>query len=122
MRQNDENLSLAFLGQLSKERLMKHTREISQYVRLSGSEDESRALRYVRKQLEESGFEVREDSFESYVGFPKMASLTVVASKKKYGGTAPAISVLPTPRALRVRDLWMSAAESPTITWTRRER
>lgn len=71
---------------------MNHTREISRYVRLSGSEDESRALRYVRTQMEGSGFEVREHRFESYVGVPEMACLKVVGFKKEHGGTAPAIS------------------------------
>ncbi len=100
------------LEELSKDRLMEHTREISRYVRLSGSAEESRALRYVRERLEEAGFAVREHKFESYVGIPQMASLAVAGTKSKYAGTVPAISVSTPSRGLEAELVDVGSGES----------
>jgi hypothetical protein len=71
---------------------MQHTREISKYVRISGSSDEAHALNYVKKTLTSYGALIREYSFNSLIGYPEFAELSVPASGQRFPATAPALS------------------------------
>jgi len=91
---------------------MKHARAISRFVRLSGSDEESRSLDYVREQLEESGFEVSKHTFDSYVGLPESAHLAVLSPKKSYSGTAPALSKSTPAAGLRAELVYLGQGEA----------
>ncbi len=85
------------LAEVSEEFLMKHTKEIATWVRLSGSEEETKSLEYVKNILAEYGYDVREYRFDSFVGYPESAELTIPApGRKKFTGSTPALAP-PTP-------------------------
>lgn len=64
------------LAQISADRLMAFTAEVSREVRLSGSPEELRAFEYVQAQLQEWGWATRIIKHDGYVSWPGPASLT----------------------------------------------
>lgn len=66
-------------AEVSSALLDRHTRAISQWVRLSGTEDERRAFSYVRSELESYGYEIDEYESEALIGYPGDSSLEVLA-------------------------------------------
>ncbi len=78
------------LQEVSSERLMQHTNEISKYVRISGSDDEAKSLEYVKKTLRGYGFKVHEHHAEAYIGYPVAAwlSITEPETRKIDGASA----------------------------------
>lgn len=63
---------------VSGARLERHTRAISQWVRLSGTDDERRAFDYVASELETYGYEVNCYQSEALIGYPGESSLQVL--------------------------------------------
>ena len=64
--------------QLSTDRLMESTRNITRYVRLSGSPEERKALRYIAEQLRGWGFEIEKHTAECWTSWPVSASLEIL--------------------------------------------
>jgi hypothetical protein len=62
---------------VSRERLMKDTESLSQWVRLSGSEEERRAFDYVEDALRGMGLETERHMGRAYVSLPQAAQLEV---------------------------------------------
>jgi peptidase M28-like protein/PA domain-containing protein len=62
---------------VSRERLMKDTESLSQWVRLSGSEEERRAFDYVEDALRGMGLETERHMARAYVSLPQAAQLEV---------------------------------------------
>ena len=72
---------------------MLHVHEISKYVRMSGSEEEAKALQYVNRVLTGYGFKVVEHRFDAYIGEPKVAELiTLTPESKKISGVTAALA------------------------------
>ena len=67
----------ALVDAVSPERLMKSTRTIAQWVRLSGTPEEARAFDWLESRLKEYGLEVTRYSFPALVSWPESASLRV---------------------------------------------
>jgi len=65
------------LQEISIDRMMETTRTIAQWVRLSGSEDELRAVGYVRSLLDGYGFETEVIMHDAYISLPGEASLVL---------------------------------------------
>lgn len=85
------------LSEISQSLLMQHTAEIAKWVRLSGSEEEAHALEYVKGVLRGYGYDVHEYSFDSFVGYPESAELTILSpDETTYAGVPPALAP-PTP-------------------------
>jgi hypothetical protein len=63
--------------EISIDRLMETTRTIAQWVRLSGSEDEMRAIAYVRTLLDGYGFETEVIMHDAYISLPGDASIVL---------------------------------------------
>jgi hypothetical protein len=63
--------------EISIDRMMETTRTIAQWVRLSGSEDELRAIGYVRSLLDGYGFESEVIMHDAYISLPGDASLVL---------------------------------------------
>jgi Peptidase family M28/PA domain len=62
---------------VSRERLMKDTESLSQWVRLSGSDEERRAFDYVEDALRGMGLETERHMARAYVSLPQAAQLEV---------------------------------------------
>ena len=71
------------IEEISSDNLIQHLREIARYVRMSGSEEETKALQYVKKTLTTYGFRVREYRFDAYIGEPKSAELHILTPETK---------------------------------------
>jgi hypothetical protein len=85
------------LSEISQSLLMQHTAEIAKWVRLSGSEEEAHALQYMKGVLRGYGYDVHEYSFDSFVGYPEFAELTILShDETTYAGVPPALAP-PTP-------------------------
>src|SRR5438309_1113846 len=65
------------VGTVSIERLMETTRTIAHWVRLSGSEDEMRAVEYVRALLDGYGLETEVIMHDAYISLPGDASIVL---------------------------------------------
>ncbi|WP_019119573.1 M28 family peptidase [Brevibacillus massiliensis] len=65
------------LQEVSKERLMRFTEEISREVRLSGTEEELRAFQYAKENLDSFGLKTELLFCDAYISLPGKASLTV---------------------------------------------
>jgi DNA-directed RNA polymerase specialized sigma24 family protein len=63
---------------VSRERLMTDTEMLSQWVRLSGSEEERRAFDYVEDALRGMGLETERHMGRAYVSLPQAALLVVL--------------------------------------------
>ncbi|HEU5423668.1 MAG TPA: M28 family peptidase [Nitrolancea sp.] len=70
----------ALLGEVSAERLMDYDRNIAQWVRLSGSEDEAKAFDYVDKTLQSWGIQTERYAPVCLVSWPGPATLTILGS------------------------------------------
>lgn len=70
------------LDELSRERLMEYTRGIARWVRLSGTDDERRAVDYVRDLLDGFGLETRVIEHPAYISLPGQASLQVLEPER----------------------------------------
>lgn len=72
---------------------MRHVREISKYVRMSGSDEEAKSLQYVKKVLTNYGFKTTEHRFDAYIGEPKSARLlTLLPESKEIKGVTAALA------------------------------
>jgi hypothetical protein len=88
-------------SEVSEELLMKHTKEIAKWTRLSGSKDEARSLEYVKNTLTDYEYDVHEYHFDSLVGYPKSAEMAVLKpGGKKFTGTTPALALSTPPRGV----------------------
>ena len=63
--------------EVSIDRLLETTRTIAQWVRLSGSEDEMRAVEYVRALLDGYDFETEVIMHDAYISLPGKASIVL---------------------------------------------
>src|SRR5947209_13892713 len=63
--------------EVSIDRLMETTRTIAQWIRLSGSEDEMRAIEYVRGLLDRYGFTTQVITHDAYLSLPGNASIVL---------------------------------------------
>ncbi len=68
----------SLLDSIDSERLMRHTRTIAQWERLSGSEDERKAFDYIERELEAYGFQCQRYHPVCYVSLPQSAKLVIV--------------------------------------------
>jgi hypothetical protein len=73
----------AITGAVSAARLMTYTREVSHWVRLSGSEEEARAFDYLETTLKSFGLPVRRYHHEALVSWPGVASLEIPGSQSQ---------------------------------------
>jgi hypothetical protein len=81
------------MSEISTECLMQHVKEISKYVRISGSEEETRSLEYVKKTLAGYGLKVKEYQFDAYIGYPESAELLVSSPQnRKISGVSAALA------------------------------
>ena len=71
------------VGAVSADELWRHTEQIARWVRLSGSEEEARALDYVEETLRGFGARVRREAFESLISLPGDATLDVVGPESR---------------------------------------
>jgi hypothetical protein len=67
----------ALVQEVSLDRLMETTRTIAQWVRLSGSEDEMRAIEYVRALLDGYGLQTEVIMHDAYISLPGNASIVL---------------------------------------------
>jgi hypothetical protein len=67
----------AIVESVSREQLMTYTREIAQWVRLSGTEEERKAFEYVADQLRQLGVEPHLYLGFGYISLPRSATLRV---------------------------------------------
>lgn len=58
------------LDEISVPNMMEHVKTISQWERLSGSEDEWKAFQYQKKVLEDFGYHVRLEKHDAYISLP----------------------------------------------------
>jgi hypothetical protein len=65
------------LGNISKEQLMTFTKEIAKEVRLSGTEEELRAFKYAKDQLESFGIQTELVFSNGYISLPGDANLQI---------------------------------------------
>jgi hypothetical protein len=76
----NDDLEDQLLDQVSGERLMDSTREIAQYVRLSGSPEELEAFRWVESEVQRYGYDTSLTFHEGYISLPGPARLLVETS------------------------------------------
>jgi len=62
---------------VSASKLMTYTREVSRWVRLSGSDEEARAFEYLETTLKSFGLAVRRFDHDALVSWPGTASLEI---------------------------------------------
>lgn len=65
------------LNEVSRDRLMTFTENISKEVRLSGSAEERRAFEYVKDQLDQAGYETKLEFDDCFISLPGKAQLKV---------------------------------------------
>jgi hypothetical protein len=65
------------INEINRDFLMEHTRAIAQWERLSGSEEELKAFRYIQKALGEYGYVTSLQKIEALISLPKSASLNI---------------------------------------------
>ncbi|SDN24036.1 PA domain-containing protein [Paenibacillus sp. yr247] len=65
------------LGLVSKQHLLEFNTNIAKEVRLSGSEEELRAFKYVQNELDKMGFQTELLFYDAYISLPGEARLTV---------------------------------------------
>jgi len=75
----DEAMEKRLQDRVDGQRLMDNTRQIARWVRLSGSEEEARAVEYIQEKLDEYGLTTNLVHHESYVSWPGPATLRVVS-------------------------------------------
>ncbi len=68
---------------VSASRLMEYTREISRWVRMSGSEDEARAFDYLEATLRGFGLDVHRYTHDALISWPGPASLEVLGAPSR---------------------------------------
>lgn len=70
------------VDEVSADRLLAHTAAIARWVRLSGTPDEARAFDYIAATLEVFGYAVRRYRHPALVGYPREATLEVLAPER----------------------------------------
>jgi hypothetical protein len=81
------------MQEISSDNMMQHLHEIVKYVRMSGSDEETKALQYAKRTLTSYGFKVAEHRFDAYIGEPKSAELLVLTPEmKKVKGVTAALA------------------------------
>ncbi|MDE1852627.1 MAG: M28 family peptidase [Thaumarchaeota archaeon] len=115
MRQEIVDFQDSLLEEVAASELLRHAREISRYVRLSGSRDEGKALTYVKERLGEAGLDVHEHRFDSYVSYPGRGELRIGdPTGRSFHGAPPAMSK-PTPRGGLKAELVYAEAASRRV-------
>lgn len=66
---------------VSESELVRHTKSIAQWVRLSGTPDERRAFDYIREQLEGFGFTTTLYESDALTGYPETSRLEILGSE-----------------------------------------
>jgi len=79
LSENDARLEEALRQEVSPLELWKHAETLSKWQRLSGTADEAKAAGYVQQTLESCGVGVTVYHFESLLGYPGPASLSVLS-------------------------------------------
>ncbi len=69
---------------VSADALMASTRAIAQWVRLSGTADETKAFDWIEQRLREAGLETARYAHPGLVSWPESASLTLVAGAAEH--------------------------------------
>lgn len=75
----------ALCDAVSAAKLMQFTRGVSQWVRLSGSDDEAKAFDYVEETLRRFGLDVRRETHDALVSWPAGASVEVLGAEAPAG-------------------------------------
>ena len=68
-------------SQVSRERLWETNSQIAQYVRLSGSADERKAVDYIRATLDEYGLRTTLLEHPALVSYPLASSLEIISAE-----------------------------------------
>jgi hypothetical protein len=98
------------IQEISSDSLMRHLHEVAKYVRMSGSEEETKALEYVKKTLAGYGFKVTEYRFDAYIGEPKSAELlTLTPEAKKISGVTAALAPSTPPSGIEAEVVYVGA-------------
>ncbi|MGA8858060.1 MAG: M28 family peptidase [Candidatus Bathyarchaeia archaeon] len=93
MRSEFSRQERQIIQEISPDNMMQHLHEIAKYVRMSGSNEETEALQYVKKTLTTYGFKVTEHRFDAYIGEPKSAELLILTPEmKKINGVTAALA------------------------------
>jgi hypothetical protein len=71
------------VAQVSGDTLIEYTRQIAQWVRISGSEDESKAFAYVADVCRSFGMRVEQHQADALVSWPGPATLEVLAPERR---------------------------------------
>jgi hypothetical protein len=71
---------VSLVDTVSADAMMAHLREFSRWVKLSGTEDEMRSLKYVQAQLDEYGFRTSMVLHDAYISLPGRARVVVDGS------------------------------------------
>lgn len=93
------------LSEVSKDLLFTHLKEIARWIRLSGSEEEAEALNYIKRRLNEYGYEVAEYNFDALIGYPKYAKLELLSPEPMIFEGITAALAPPTPKEGVVAEL-----------------
>ena len=67
----------SFCGGVDEESMMRHLSTLARWTKVAGTEDEVRSLDYIRKQLDEYGYETRYVYHPAYISVPGRASVVV---------------------------------------------
>ena len=112
MRPTFSPLEKKIMSEVSSELLMKHTKEIAKYVRISGSEDEARSLEYVKNVLSSYGFKIQEYHADAYIGYPEMARLEITEpASRKIGGTSNALAPSTSASGTKARIVYLGSGD-----------
>ncbi len=68
----------SLVKQVNGSRMMKHVKEISKFIRVSGTEDEVESLKYIASQLEEYGYSTKISFFDGFISVPVRSSVELV--------------------------------------------
>lgn len=66
---------------VSATHLNRHTQAISQWIRLSGSDDERRAFEYIHSELVSYGYQISQYESEALIGYPGESALEVLTDE-----------------------------------------
>jgi hypothetical protein len=101
-------LEQKILNEVSSDLLMKHTKEIAKYVRISGSEDEARSLEYVKNVLSNYGFKIQEYRTDAYIGYPEMARLDItLPESRSISGTSNSLAPSTSPNGTQAPIIYL---------------
>jgi hypothetical protein len=103
--------------EVSTDNLMQHVHEISKFVRMSGSDEESESLRYVKMVLTKYEFTIREYQAETYIGEPKTAKLLILTPElKQINGVTAALAPSTPPNGTEAEVVYVGTGSEAEFT------